>query len=206
MDRHRPYPETPSPSTQPPPGWLERLPAALRAAPAGAGRTRVLAIDGQSGVGKSTLALALGARLAAPVVSLEELYGGWDGLEDGIELLRSAVLGPLAQGAAAIVPRYDWLRGEWTAPWELAAAPAELVVEGVGAGAGALAPYLSLLVWLELDPDARRGRALARGDGELYAPHWARWQAQEDAYIARERPRERADFVLSVSTHEDLGR
>jgi len=165
----------------------------------------VLAIDGQSGAGKSTLAQALAQRLAAPVVSLEDLYGGWDGLEDGIERLRSAVLEPLAQGRGASVPRYDWHRGQWAAPWELEP-PAELVLEGVGAGAGALAPYLSLLVWLELDPDARRGRALAREDGELYGPQWARWEAQEDAYMTRERPRERADFVLSVSTHEDLGR
>jgi hypothetical protein len=182
------------------------LAAALRAAPAPAGATRVLAIDGRSGAGKSTLALALARALPAPVVSLEDLYGGWDGLEHGIELLRSAVLEPLASGRAASVPRYDWLRGEWASPWPLAPAPAELVVEGVGAGADALAPYLSLVVWLELDPDARRGRALARDDGDLYAAHWARWQAQEDAYLTRERPRERADFVLSVSTHEDLGR
>ena len=75
MDRQRPYPQTPSPST--PPGWLERLAAALRDAPAAAGATRVLAIDGRSGAGKSTLALALAQRLAAPVVSLEDLYGGF---------------------------------------------------------------------------------------------------------------------------------
>lgn len=204
MDRQRPYPETPRPST--PPGWLEALAGALREGPPGAGGTRVLAIDGRSGAGKSTLAQALAQRLAAPVVSLEDLYGGWDGLEHGIELGRRAVLEPLARRRAASVPCYDWHRGRWAQPWALASPLAELIVEGVGAGAAALAPYVSLLVWLELDPDARRGRALAREHGELYAAQWERWERQEEAYLQRERPRERADFVLSVSSHEDLGR
>jgi uridine kinase len=189
MDRQRPYPESSTPSTR-------TLIAALLAAAPAAGTTRVLAIDGRSGSGKSTLAAAIAGRLGAPLVSLEDLYGGWDGLEHGIELTRRELLEPLSRGEAAAVPRYDWEAAEWAPTWTLAP-PALLVIEGVGAGARALAPYTSVLAWLELREDARRERALAR-DGDLYAPHWRRWAAQEDAYIEREAPRERADQVLEL--------
>jgi Cytidylate kinase len=191
MDRDRPYLDSQDPST------IELLAARLRSAPARAGATRVLAIDGRSGSGKSSLARALAERLeAAPVVSLEDLYGGWDGLERGVALLRESVFEPLAQGLAASVPRYDWLAESWSEPWTLAPPPV-LIVEGAGAGAGALARFTSLLVWLELGASRRRERALAREYGELYAPQWERWARQEDAYLERERPRERADFTLA---------
>ena len=44
----------------------------------------------------------------------------------------------------------------------------------------------------------RRARALAR-DGAVYAPHWDRWAAQEDALLARERTSERADVELDTA-------
>ena len=171
---------------------------ALRAAPPRAGATRVLAVDGRSGAGKSTLARALAGELGAPLVALEDLYGGWDGLERGVELLRDAVLEPLAQGRVASVPRYDWYARAWGEPWRLAPA-AELVIEGVGAGARALAPRVSVLIWIELAEGVRRRRALARDDEEVYGnPEWERWALQEDAFYARERPWERADCVLGT--------
>ena len=93
-----------------------RIGLALRLAAPRAGATRVVAIDGRSGAGKTSLAAALASQLGAPVVSLEGLYGGWDGLEHGIVLLVSEVLEPLAAGQAARVPRYDWVAQEWADP------------------------------------------------------------------------------------------
>ena len=183
------------------PAVLAELLALVSAAPPRAGDTRVVAIDGRSGAGKSTLAQALALALDGPIVALEDLYGGWDGLEDGVSLLLSEVLRPLGDGREASVPHYDWLTARWGEPWALAP-PALLIVEGAGAGARALAPYTSVLAWLELPPARRRERALARRYGELYAPHWERWARQEDAFVARERPQERADLVIDA---EQLG-
>lgn len=175
-------------------GGMEALLASIALAPPRAGATRVIAIDGRSGAGKSTLAGALASRLGAPLVSLEDLYGGWDGLEHGVSLLRSAVLVALAAGRAASVPRYDWHAAAWSEPWTLEP-PELLIVEGVGVGAQELAPYTSLLVWLELDAPARRERARARRAPD--APQWERWAVQEEEYVGRERPAERADLVLA---------
>jgi cytidylate kinase len=153
----------------------------------------VLAVDGRSGAGKSSLAAALSGELGVPVVSLEDLYGGWDGLEHGIDLLVSEVLEPLAAGRDARVPRYDWVRQVWLEPTRLGVP--ELIVEGVGAGARRAAAFESLVVWLEAPPSVRKKRALDR-DGEVFAPHWDQWAAQEDAMLARERTPERADMVI----------
>jgi para-aminobenzoate synthetase len=174
------------------------LAAAETAAPK-AGTTTVIAIDGHSGAGKSTLASKLALALNAPVVSLEDLYGGWDGLEAGVTRLVAAVLRPLAAGREAHVPRYDWHAGAWSDPW-LLPVPERLVVEGVGAGARAIAPFTSLLVWLELPADQRRER-LRRRDGGRYEPQLERWAIQEDEFYDRERPTERADIVLEGGSH-----
>jgi uridine kinase len=155
---------------------------------------RVIAVDGRSGSGKTSLAAELSTALRAPSVALEDLYGGWDGLERGIDLLVSAVLEPLAAGQTARVPRYDWAAGNWSEPWVLEP-PGVLIVEGVGAGARRAASFASALVWLEVPAPARRRRALDR-DGATFAPHWEMWAAQEDAMLARERTRERAGLVV----------
>ena len=154
-----------------------------------AARGPVLAIDGRSGAGKSTLAAALGA----PVVSLEDLYGGWDGLRPGIDRLVREVLEPLRAGRTALVPRYDWQAQRWAEPRPLEP-PSILIVEGVGAGALAAAPYVSALVWVEVEESERRRRSLRR-DPEIYDDeHWAQWALQECEYLASDRPHERADL------------
>jgi uridine kinase len=168
-------------------------PALRRAAPR-AGATRVVAIDGRSGAGKTSLAATLAGQLDAPVVSLEGLYGGWDGLERGINLLVSEVLEPLAAGQAARVPRYDWVAGEWAEPAVLEP-PETLVVEGVGAGARRAAAFVSLLVWVEVPAPTRKKRALDR-DGETFAPYWDQWAAQEDLMLARDHTPDRADIII----------
>jgi uridine kinase len=148
--------------------------ARLRALPPRTGDTRVLAVDGRSGAGKSTFAR--------------------DGLEAGIDLLVDAILEPIAHGRPGSVPRWDYAADDWGTPTPLPP-PAILVVDGVGAGARRAARYASLVVWLELDEAQRRERALAR-DREMYRPHWERWARQEEALLDRERTRERADVVL----------
>jgi uridine kinase len=173
-----------------------RIGAALRAAPARAGRTRVVAVDGRSGSGKTRLAGLLREQLGAPVVSLEDLYGGWDGLERGIDLLVTEVLEPLAAGRTARVPRYDWITRTWGEPASLGP-PKLLVVEGVGAGARRAAAFESLVVWLEAPAAVRKKRALDR-DGDTFAPYWDHWAAQENAMLAREHTPERAGILIDA--------
>jgi dephospho-CoA kinase len=52
-----------------------------------------------------------------------------------------------------------------------------------------------MLIWVDAPEEQRYRRAMAR-DGDAYAPHWARWAAQERAHFAADRTRERADVRL----------
>ncbi len=168
---------------------------ALEARPRHGAGPRVVALDGRSGAGKTTLAGALAAALGgAPVVALEGLYGGWDGLRAGGARLVGDVLAPLAASGRASVPAYDWIAGRWGAPWVLSA-PEVLLVDGVGCGTRAAAPFLALHVWLDLDEATRKRRALARDAGR-YDPFWDRWAAQEQDYLRSEEPRARAQLRL----------
>jgi len=174
---------------------LTDLAARWRALRPGAGGVRVLAVEGRSGSGKTTLAAALAALVPdAVTVAMDEIYPGWDGLAASVPLLVRHVLAPLAAGTAAAVPRWDWPADRPGAPRPLAPSGL-LLVEGIGCGARAAAPYLAATLWVEAPAAVRRARALAR-DGATYAPHWDRWAAQEDAYLAVERPRNRADLVV----------
>ena len=179
----------------------------LTAAPARAGRTRVLAIDGPSGAGKTVLAEAIRAALEAhtpdagpvPVVHLDSIYPGWDGLADSVPRLVDWVLRPLATARPVRYRRYDWDRDEY-AEWidvRTDPVPPVVIVEGAGAGSRPCAPYLSLLVWLEAPAAVRFERGMAR-DGDSYRPHWQRWADQEARHFAEHDPRGRADLCLDT--------
>ncbi|GAA4372649.1 chorismate-binding protein [Paeniglutamicibacter cryotolerans] len=161
-------------------------------------RPSVIAIDGRSGAGKSTLALELATllRVHRPVAlfHLEDLYPGWDGLTAGIEAYVTDVLAPLRSGRRARWHPWDW---EADAPGaERTTAPAPLVIiEGVGAGASAARTHLDALLWVQVEGTDRKARALAR-DGEAYAPHWDRWAAQEEAWLATDDVRGAADVTV----------
>lgn len=167
----------------------------VRAAPAQCGSTRVIAVDGRAGSGKTTVADRLAAALGdAPVVHMDDLYPGWDGLADGVAMLVRHVLEPLAAGRRATYPRWDWHHSTWGGRVDVPEADV-LLVEGCGSGSRAAARYLSLLVWVHAPEPVRKARALAR-DGELFRPHWERWARQEDALFSVERTRERADVAV----------
>jgi phosphoribulokinase/uridine kinase family protein len=181
---------------------VPRIVELLSARTPSAGGTRVLAVDGPSGSGKTTLANLVGEALGqAPVVHLDDLYPGWDGLADVVPRLVEWVLQPLAEGRPVRYRRYDWERGEY-AEWVdvavgVGSGASTLIVEGVGAGAVPCAPYLSLLVWLDAPTAVRFERGIAR-DGEGYRPHWQRWAEQENRYLAEHDPRGRADLRLET--------
>jgi uridine kinase len=151
----------------------------------------VVLVDGRSGSGKSTLSRRLAASLGANLVRMDDLYPGWDGLEAGSEHVREFVL-------ASTQPR--WRRWDWAsdepAEWRGIDPALPLVVEGCGALSRANRALASYGIWVELDDQTRKRRALER-DGDEYAPHWDRWAAQEEAFIRREHPRRQADVVVT---------
>lgn len=162
-----------------------------------AGATVVVAVDGRAGAGKTTFGEALAGELGAVHVDIENAYPGWDGLEEGARLAREELLVPIAAGEPGVLPQWDWLGSRPGEP--LVVVPPEfLVLSGTGSGALANRPYLSLLVWMELEDDERRRRALKR-DGEIFELHWDEWSRQVEEHLVREQTRGRADAVVDTS-------
>ncbi|MGW2541686.1 uridine kinase family protein [Kitasatospora sp. NPDC001574] len=167
-------PRTPAPD-------LAGLAAGLRALPPSCGPVRLVAVDGHAGSGKTTftdrLATALGG---APVVHLDDLAThaepfGWTGR------LRTQVLEPLAAGRDAAYEVYDWTLRRFARTAAVPLAPVVLI-EGVGAGRRAVRPWLSRLIWMELDAAAARRRGEER-DGPGLAEFWEGWASAETAHF-----------------------
>ncbi|WP_017557583.1 nucleoside/nucleotide kinase family protein [Nocardiopsis baichengensis] len=184
--------------------WRDRTADLLHRSPARAGHRRVLAVEGRSGAGKTALAEALAARLRCPVVHMDDLYPGWEGLEAAAPLVRRWVMEPLTEGRGPRWRRWDWETGDWSPDdpggWDGAEVADTLVIEGCGCGAKELRPYLSLLVWVEAPPEVRRRRLDSRWDAELYRPYREMWATQEESFAARHAPRDHADLILDNST------
>lgn len=174
---------------------LELVAAAGPDAAARCGGLRIITIDGRSGAGKTELARAVAADLDAEVLAVEDLYPGWAGLHEGVQLLRGLLTDLCAHGSVE-VPQWDWTAMAWS-PHRRPLAPRRvLVVEGVGAGVGA-ADLATARVWLAAPEGVRRTRALAR-DGDVFAPHWQAWAEQEDALFGDTDPASVSDLVLTV--------
>ncbi|WP_461188149.1 aminodeoxychorismate synthase component I [Arthrobacter sp. Z4-13] len=146
----------------------------------------IIAIDGRSGAGKTTLAVELAARLRVhhrvSLFHLEDIYPGWNGLMAGVERYVATVLEPLNHGEAATWTSWDWEKhydgdARVTLPAEI------VIVEGVGSAAAAARPLLDAIIWADSPEAARRTRALDR-DGGTYEPYWDQWAAQEEEWLS----------------------
>jgi uridine kinase len=175
-------------------------------------RSILVAFDGHSDAGKSTLAAAVADRMDAAVVHADDFYRdmpegdrieltpaqGVDRYFDWERLRREAVL-PLAQGMRARYRRFDWETGHGFTG-EIAVEAREVVlVEGVYSARPEFEDLLALKVLVEVAESTReqrrqqRARTVSRDDPVGWD---ARWHAAEWHYFHAIRPRGTFDLIV----------
>jgi uridine kinase len=186
----RPKPQRPADAL---PAELRDLTEAVSSSRAPKGvATRIVAIDGQGGAGKSSLAAWLAGELDAPIIHTDD-FAGWENPVDWWPDLIANALAPLAAGRPASYVPTSW-GGDEKPP--VVVEPADLVIlEGVTASREAFRPYLAYSIWVETPRDVRLKRGLERDGAEARA-QWEEWMEGEDRYVERERPADRADCVV----------
>ena len=163
------------------------------------GTTKVVAIDGPSGAGKTDFTAALAVRLPhARVMHMDDLYPGWDGLTRAVADVHDQILAPLARGEQAAYRPWDWGNDRY-AEWHRLPPTSLLLLEGVGSGARPGRQLESALIWLEAGRDERFRRGIER-DGDAYLPHWQRWAAGEEALFAADGTRDTADLIVHTGS------
>jgi uridine kinase len=190
--RGRGLPVTPSDF----PALLERIADAVagREPPTGM-RTRVVAVDGAGGAGKSSFARHLADALGGCAIVHTDDFASWDNPVDWWPQLIELVLEPISHEEAAHFTPTQWAPDMRPEAVEITPA-AFLVLEGVTASREAFRPYLTYAIWIETSTEVRLRRGLDR-DGETARPQWEAWMAAEDAYCEREHPDLAADLVVN---------
>jgi len=190
---------------------IERLVTHIEGMLAGRATPVVVALDGRSGAGKSTIAPLVAAKVDGVVVDGDDFYAGgsgdmWDAMtaaqkvDHVIDWRRQRpLLEALRRGESIGYHPYDWNDedNDGPAPHQIHVESAQvIIVDGVYSGRPELADLVDLSVLILIDDDIRRAQLLAR-EGEDYRRDWeARWTEAELHYFGQVMPPEAFDLVL----------
>jgi uridine kinase len=155
----------------------------------------LICLDGPAGSGKTTLAEALAPEVGGVIVHMDDLYGGWDGLDRAWPRLVAWVLAPLRAGREASVRAFDWHAGTFTGPVTRIGPGCPVIAEGCGSAPRAADGVADLIVWVAAAVEVRRERLRMR-EGEEASENLRAWERAEAAHYAREGTRERADVIV----------
>jgi hypothetical protein len=180
---------------------------ATRPGEAVAGRPVVLAIDGRSNNGKTTLAARIAAAIrGAVVIHTDDM--AWKHSRFGwADLLVDGILVPVSSGRPVSYRPPRWVEHGRAGSIEVPVGCALLVIEGDGAGRREVMHLIDALIWVQSDQRVAERRRLARdrdfgaletanllSDGSL--PDHDGWMAEEIPFNTDQRTWERADIVV----------
>ena len=163
-----------------------------------AGYPMVIAVDGRSSSGKTTLAgrLTSGDKLAHVVhtddIAWHHSIFGW------VDLLIDGILGPVRRGKAVSFRPPAWETRDRRGAIDLPAGISVLVVEGVGTVRRELVGVVDASIWVQSDQAVMNQRTSARiAAGEVALSVHEEWMAEEIPFLAIQRPWERADLIVA---------
>jgi hypothetical protein len=170
-------------------------------------RPVIVAIDGRSNSGKTSLAARIGEAIpGAAVVHTDDI--AWEHSRFGwADLLIDGILGPVHRGEAVSYRPPRWAEHGREGSIDVPAGCPMLIIEGDGAGRREVAPLIDALIWVQSDETEAERRRLARERdpdaldlanqalGGAPSDH-AGWMAEEIPFNAAQRTWERADVIV----------
>jgi hypothetical protein len=162
-------------------------------------RPVVLAVDGRSSSGKTTLAARLADAVAGSVVvhtddvAWQHSRFGW------ADLLNEGILIPVSRGQPVMFRPPRWDEHQRESAILVPAGCTLLIIEGVGAARRESAHLTDAAIWVQSDEREIERRSRARVGKPGNAPTvgaWQAWMAEEMPFVADQRPWERANIVI----------
>jgi hypothetical protein len=167
------------------------------------GRPAIVAVDGRSGAGKTTLAEALALVAGDGHVLHTDDFAWNEPLFTWGFLLRAALVELRDTGALDHTPPAWRARGR-DGSIVVPAGLRLVFAEGVGSGQREVADLLDAVVWIQSDDAIAEERGMARdiaygenGNEAESSAFWFNWIAAERPFLADDRPWERADIVVA---------
>ena len=161
-------------------------------------RPVVLAIDGRSSSGKTTLAARLRNVIERSAVVHTDDIAWWHSRFGWADLLIYGILIPAHAGQPIAFRPPPWDEHQRQGAIEVPADCPLLIIEGVGAARRESAHLTDAAVWVQSDERETQRRTLARVGKPGESPtvqHVRDWMAEEIPFLADQRPWERADLI-----------
>lgn len=173
--------------------------------PSSGDRPFVIAIDGMSASGKSTLAEQLAATLDAEVIHMDDFFLppemrteerlSTPGGNVHYERFQEEVLPQLSQSQAFSYRIFDCSRMDFHGEHKLTVKPYR-IVEGSYSCHPVLGAYADLTVFLQIDPEEQMRRIIHRNGAEKAEMFRTRWIPLENAYFDAYSIAQKADLTL----------
>jgi hypothetical protein len=162
------------------------------------GRPWVLAVDGRSGSGKTSLADRIqGVVKASAVVHTDDI--AWSqAMFDWADLLAGGVLEPIRRGEPVSYQPPAWSERQRAGAIEVPQGRELVIIEGAGSARRELMHLIDAVVWVQSDMAEAERRGIERDGGDQAAiSFWHLWMAEELPFMADQRPWIRADVIVA---------
>lgn len=170
-----------------------------------AGRPSVLAVDGRSASGKTTLAARLADAVPGTTVVHTDDIAWHHSVFDWVDLMVEGVLEPVRRGEAVSYRPPEWDERGRSGAIEVPAGQRLVIVEGVGAGRRELTDLLDGVVWVETPRETRDRRDDERmAAGDVSRETYESWMAEEEPFVAEQGTWERAFAIVDGTSPTDV--
>jgi len=139
----------------------------------------VIAVDGRSASGKSTLAAVLSSAVPGSVVVRTDDVAWHHSFFDWADLLRDGVLIPARAGREVRFRPPAWAQRDRKGAIQVPQGCPLVIVEGAGAARKELMPLIDMVGWVQSDIERAEERGVARDGGDAgAAAFWDEWMVE----------------------------